>query len=118
MNYQPTNWRTGDVITQEKLNKLEHRVFVVECDANGVLNKTWQEIYNARNAGNLCIIQKEYTYGDFMQCLTGIICSIQIVGPNPNFFEVFVIEIFDDEIRKKTYRANSSNEYPCLVSEE
>ena len=35
MSYTPTNWQTGDVITAEKLNKLE----------NGVSSASGEEIF-------------------------------------------------------------------------
>lgn len=50
MAYEPTNWKTGDVITAEKLNKIEtelaSKFFIVgatyDTDANTVtLTKTW-----------------------------------------------------------------------------
>jgi hypothetical protein len=52
MSYTPTNWATGDVITAEKLNKLEQGVAsaggaLVLTDTNGTLDKTWQEIHDA-----------------------------------------------------------------------
>lgn len=59
MSYEPTNWQTGDVVTSQKLNKLEQGV----ADAGGgggflvvnmtmtdtalTLDKTWQEIWDA-----------------------------------------------------------------------
>ena len=52
MSYTPTNWATGDVITAEKLNKLEQGVasgggVLIVTGTNGTLDKTWQEIYDA-----------------------------------------------------------------------
>lgn len=55
MSYEPTNWKTGDVVTSEKLNKLENGVansgdlFVVKLyyDAQQdkeVCDKTWEEL--------------------------------------------------------------------------
>lgn len=58
MSYEPTNWQTGDVVTSQKLNKLEQGV--ADAGGGGVLvvsiiwedtictmNKTWQEIWDA-----------------------------------------------------------------------
>jgi len=55
MSYTPTNWKSGDVITSAKLNKLENGVaasgggcLVLEISLEtGALNKTWKEIYDA-----------------------------------------------------------------------
>lgn len=48
MPYEPTNWKSGDVVTSAKLNKIEAGiasggVFVV-TDTAGTLDKTWKEI--------------------------------------------------------------------------
>lgn len=56
MAYEPTNWKTGDVVTSAKLNKLENGVAnagsgVLVANATGdetlTLDKTWQEIHDA-----------------------------------------------------------------------
>lgn len=46
MSYEPTNWKTGDVITAEKMNKLESGV----ANINGIFPLDIQEIN-----GNLTI---------------------------------------------------------------
>lgn len=62
MAYEPTNWKTGDVVTSAKLNKLEQGVaagsgvLVVheaydESAGTYTLDKTWQEIYDGIGAG-------------------------------------------------------------------
>ena len=62
MAYEPTNWKTGDVVTSAKLNKLEQGVAagsgvpVVhetydESAGTYTLDKTWQEIYDGIGAG-------------------------------------------------------------------
>lgn len=56
MSYEPTNWQAGDIVTSAKLNKLEQGVangggiLIVHSDENGILDKTWQEIYDAELA--------------------------------------------------------------------
>ena len=57
MSYEPTNWKNGDIVTADKLNKLEQGVasagggggvLIVTADIEtGALNKTWQEIHDA-----------------------------------------------------------------------
>jgi len=56
MSYTPTNWKSGDVVTSTKLNKLEQGVAnagggsVLVATLNvgeGTLDKTWEEIYEA-----------------------------------------------------------------------
>ena len=83
MSYTPTNWQTGDVVTSEKLNKLEDGVvaanggldlFVVKIKPeknNGarVLDKTAEEIINALTAGKF-VVKYEWPLTD-----TGDVCS-------------------------------------------
>lgn len=52
MSYEPTNWKSGDVVTSTKLNKMEQGIanagaLVCTADQNGVLDHTWQEIHDA-----------------------------------------------------------------------
>ena len=55
MSYTPTNWANGDVITTEKLNKIESGIVaansgggvLVVNDVNGTLDKTAGEIMAA-----------------------------------------------------------------------
>ncbi len=66
MSYTPTNWKTGDVVTSAKLNKLEQGVadagggssgggvLVVNITFDGnteTMDKTWQEIHDAADEG-------------------------------------------------------------------
>ena len=54
MSYTPTEWASGDIVTSEKLNKLEQGVAgggVLVVGATGedeiALDKTWKQIYDA-----------------------------------------------------------------------
>ena len=55
MSYTKTNWETGDIITAEKLNHMEDGiadggVLFINIDSNDnnyVMDKTWQQIYDA-----------------------------------------------------------------------
>ena len=54
MSYEPTVWETGDVVTAEKMNKLERGVVnaggILIVTASGsprTLDKTWNEINSA-----------------------------------------------------------------------
>ena len=66
MAYEPTNWKTGDVVTSAKLNKLEHGVaagsgvLVVhsafdESTEVSTLDKTWQEIFDAATTSGVVL---------------------------------------------------------------
>lgn len=51
MTYEPTNWKSGDVVTSAKLNKIEQGIagggVLIVNETDGILDKTWQEIYDA-----------------------------------------------------------------------
>ena len=54
MAYEPTNWKSGDVVTSAKLNKMEQGIanaggggVLVVTNTDGTLDKTWQEIHDA-----------------------------------------------------------------------
>ena len=55
MSYEPTTWKSGDIVTSTKLNKMEQGianggVLIVGAtvvESSLVLDKTWQEIADA-----------------------------------------------------------------------
>lgn len=66
MSYTPTNWKSGDVVTSAKLNKLEQGVadagggsLVVNAtiaeDDTGVCDKTMREIWTAAQTGPILL---------------------------------------------------------------
>lgn len=75
MAYVPTNWATGDVITAEKLNKIENGIvdansqtYPVNITIDGenmtfTCDKTWNEIKTAYENGKHVIMRDRYTYG-------------------------------------------------------
>ena len=70
MAYEPTSWQTGDVVTAEKLNKLEIGVasnsgsgnLIATATKNDnnyyVLDKTWKDIEDAINAGGTIMVKE------------------------------------------------------------
>ena len=75
MSYTPTNWKSGDIVSAEKLNKLEQGL--AECCGGGTplmvnttavngiggmitftLDKTWQEIHDAFMNGTSVLINE------------------------------------------------------------
>lgn len=60
MSYIPTEWKNGDIITSEKLNKIENGIasagggtnilFATVDMSTATLDKTWQELANANAA--------------------------------------------------------------------
>lgn len=67
MSYTPTEWKNGDTITAEKLNKIEEGIEgasgvlivteIIDVERQVVLNKTWQEIYDAVFSGKQVFMQ-------------------------------------------------------------
>lgn len=62
MTYEKTNWQTGDIITAEKLNKLENGVSngggielvtATKEDDLITLNASWNDVYNAITSGKI-----------------------------------------------------------------
>ena len=64
MAYEPTNWKTGDVVTSAKLNKLENAVaqsggvYIVH-DVDGTLDKTFNEIASAAENNAIMIVAND-----------------------------------------------------------
>lgn len=70
MSYTPTAWQTGDVVTAEKLNKLEEGVADAQCFIVHV-TKTFGEAVN---------LSADVSYSDLkQQLLNGRICVAQYV---------------------------------------
>lgn len=68
MAYEPTNWKTGDVVTSEKLNKIEQGiaggggVLVAHYTVEGTtltLDKTYAELLEASESGIVIAIHDE-----------------------------------------------------------
>ena len=70
MSYTPTEWNTGDVVTAEKLNKLENGVassgggiLITVVNENFVLDKTARELKSAVESGITVYAEKNGTCG-------------------------------------------------------
>ena len=67
MSYTKTSWKNGDIITAEKLNKMEDGiegaygscVEIVHSDGY-YLDKTWNELNQAQLSGRIVMIVAEY----------------------------------------------------------
>lgn len=113
MAYEPTNWKTGDVVTSAKLNKLEQGVaagsgvLVVhstydESTQTEHLDKTWQEIYDASHNGSLVVSTAEEADGEtvFGGYMTG-------VDNNRGYNAFFLSCYYDDAKSEMTYERMS-----------
>ena len=104
MAYEPTVWKSGDVVTSAKLNKIEQGIAnagaMIVHDNDGTLDKTWQEIYDA--APLVWLI----TNGNYVQ-----MTSIDIEGFYVGFYDASGTTAYD-------YEASSADGYPVLQSGE
>lgn len=127
MAYEPTQWKTGDVVTSAKLNKLEQgvagaggdgalvvNIFYDEDTVKFVADKTVNEILTAVNAGVFV-----YAYiddGDTWECLhllyasvNGVtFCTVPTVDSSGVSQSTYAISSEGNEvtIEKKAYQAS------------
>ncbi len=108
MAYTKNTWADGDIVTSEKLNHMEDGIadaggVMVINDTDGMLDKTWQEIYDALAQGKLCAAI--YNSGNLE---TGI--SVRIVT-NVDINEgVYAVDA------SGTYTTSSATGYPEIGS--
>lgn len=116
MAYEPTNWSDGDIVTAEKLNKIEQGVtnagagsgggMVVEINAvedDMVMNHTWKEIYDAAPLMPIAIcIELGTSY------MLGHIVSVE--SSNGEYFVTVVI--WNNGYVAKDFIADSEDGYP------
>lgn len=115
MSYSPTTWANGDTITAEKLNKMEQGiagggVFWV-ADNEAILNKTWQEVANAYDAGSLIV----YKTGDSSD---GMVFFISAIWGDGEEYGVVFNDTSDGTIRFRMFIAASQNDYPVYTQIE
>ena len=84
MSYTKTTWSDGDVITAEKLNKLENgvanagSVLIVHFDDNTLsLDKTWQEICDSFINMIPVYLYKSYEDGSDFGYVLSLVISVQ-----------------------------------------
>lgn len=113
MAYEPTNWKSGDVVTSAKLNKLEQAVasggvMIVEYQEDGVtFNKTWQEIYDAL-AGKLICVAIGYTNDDNYVSANQLLISEAFHAGG----EGYTVYVGSDQ-----FSVDSPTGYPSLVNQ-
>ena len=111
--YEKQTWKTGDVITEEKLNHMEDGIFnsgalVLVADENATLNHTWEEIKNAIMSGRN----------------VGMVVTTEGSNETSTHFEiVYSADTRNDgaieycvELDGKTYATNSPTGYPRYES--
>lgn len=120
MAYTPTNWQCGDVVTAEKLNKLENGLadccgggaepLVVNVNG-GALDKTWQEIHDAfPNVYIKNVSGSPFGGAVYMQSIEKIYNE-----PNPQGVMSYALTLDDGAGEYTTYATNSADGYPTEV---
>ena len=111
MSYEPTNWKTGDVVTSAKLNKLENAVasgkmFVVH-KADNTLDKTWQEIYDALLQNDFAVLYMKEDGDNYYSQEISLIVSVNNNG------ERCAVSVFNfNDIEIDTFECDSPSGYP------
>lgn len=119
MAYEPTEWKSGDVVTSAKLNKLEQGVkgAGVTLVVNGIitegtptLDKTWQEIHDADFAIIKAPLNEDGTITGY-----NYIASIGYDSDTQKYV-LSTFGIYDGSTVEVTqYTADSPNDYPVPV---
>lgn len=124
MAYEPTSWSTGDIVTAEKLNKLENgiassggEIFIVntlldEETGGMILDKTWQEIKDAFDSGKL--ILGVAAYGTEEQWQAGIAYLFGLMS-NDSTHSYACIFLSGSNARGEQFLTNSKNGYPSTA---
>ena len=103
MSYTPTDWKTGDVITAEKLNNMESGIVDATdvkyfdfdvVDGNLQTNVSVSEVASMYNAGYLCVARiREYDTGTPSQYIPTVIAVFNRYEPyNEGFPRVEIYE--------------------------
>ena len=110
MSYTPTEWATGDVVTADKLNKIEEGiagavgVLVATCDpTTDTLDKTWSDI----NASPLTVVK----INEGANNLTMPVMAT--TNSSENSFNVFCFYL-EAESFTMSFEATSADGYPVL----
>lgn len=66
ITYEPTNWKSGDVITAEKLNKLGRQMtpLIIDITDTDTLGVSYKELRDAILSGRTVTIYNTTEYGD------------------------------------------------------
>lgn len=108
MAYEPTTWKSGDVVTSAKLNKIEAGIasggVLVVTDTEGTLDKTWQEIHDA----SFTVIRNATSDTNY-----SLFILIEVHVYNGEYY-VGSVSV-DDGDQFINYKAESANGYPVVV---
>lgn len=118
MAYVKQNWETGELITSQKLNHMEDGIaeggggaFMINANDDGTsvtLDKTWQEIWDAYDAGSLCLVYHHNEYEGAEETSMNIVGSIKEEISNGEYLYSVSIQRFG------TLETNTNTGYPYM----
>ena len=112
MSYSKYTWQTGETITAEKLNNLEGGVqealaggsrLIATPNQNNILDKTWQQIYDAFPNVVIEIGVEGESYLEAVSAISG--------DPTENIYMLWTGDHNND------FRATAPDDYPVLDNE-
>lgn len=110
MAYEPTEWKSGDVVTSAKLNKIEGGIasggVLVATDTEGTLDKTWQEIHDS----SLAILKLD---SDNHGTNYSLYFSTGVEYESGEYYAYFVNPSVEGNLAL-IYKAESANGYPAI----
>lgn len=107
MSYNPTTWNTGDIVTSEKLNKMEQGIanagvlvcHMVEDNGTYRLDHTWQEIADA---------------GFAVAVDDGSISTLNSCFQEEGEYGLVLLEFDDGAMSPRPFVCSSADDYPVL----
>ena len=110
MSYEPTNWKNGDIITAQKLNKIETELaskFLIiginKKENTATLTKTWQEIFDAIKDDKIALIIDS----------TNEVAVLEIIEQVFIYNSDFKVKIMGSTGSEGEFTANSADNYPA-----
>lgn len=98
MSYTPTEWKTGDVITADKLNNMENGILnapgvavfefevITDNDNQVVTDVTYQDVLDAYSAGKLCVANfVQHTSTDTSDRSNHILALFDAINPQNEY---------------------------------
>lgn len=120
MSYTPTEWKSGDIVTSEKLNKLEQgvangggNILVVE-EADGQLTETYKDIVDALYTTGVILEIK--THDPELTALYRVVNYGHLQGEEEGeAYDYYTLEFFSgtaSSSHTKNYAADTVDDYP------
>ena len=130
MAYDKTNWKTGDVVTSAKLNKIEEGIasnslvveIETEADGNDMrMNKTASEIYNALvSGGNVLFARKRVSPAEdgntgYVLYNVAVLLNFSKLDDDSSYEFILVSEDIEGNKTYFEFAATSPSDYPTVV---